>query len=45
MAYQKTIKRDKELQREVNEYKKNSDMPISHALAVIFGNRMKKGKR
>lgn len=44
MAYQKTIRRDKELQRKVDEYKKNSDMPISHALAVIYGKMMKEGK-
>lgn len=44
MAYQSTIKRDKKLQKDVENYRKNSDMPIEHALAVIFGNRMKKGK-
>ena len=44
MPVQKTVRRDKKLQQELDNYRKTSDMPIEHALAVIFGNRMKKGK-
>ena len=44
MAYQKTVTRNKKLQKEVDNYRKNSDMPIEHAIAVINGMRMKKGK-